>query len=192
MRRRYPQIEVHIVRGGSAELYPKVLDGELDAAIIAQPPFAIPKACDWHVLRTEPLIVLTPASMAMRDPCSILRTEPFIRLERKTWAGQLIDGYVRHAGIRPSERFELDSLEAIAALVDRELGVSLVHDWAPPWPEGLSLRKLPIPGAAFARRIGLIWTRASLRLRLVHAFLELAKPTTPTVAKPITRKKSRS
>jgi len=192
MRQRYPQIEVHIVHGGSAELYPKVLSGELDAAMVAQPPFAIPKACNWHELRTEPLIVLTPASMTARDAHSILRAEPFIRLERKTWAGQLVDGYLRSAGIRPSERFELASLEAIAALVDRELGVSLVHDWAPPWPEGLRLRKLPIRGLAFARRIGLIWTRASLRLRLVQAFLELAATAlTPPTAVARGRKKLR-
>jgi DNA-binding transcriptional LysR family regulator len=188
MRRRYPQIEVHITRGGSAELYPKVLAGDLDAAIIAQPPFVIPKVCSWHLLRTEPLIVLTPSSMPDRDPHAILRTQPFIRLERKTWAGQQIERYLRRAGIRPAERFELDSLEAIAALVDRGLGVSLIPNWAPPWPEGLSLRRLPVRDASsFARRIGLIWTRASLRLRLVQAFLELAS-IVPTASGPKTPK----
>jgi DNA-binding transcriptional LysR family regulator len=192
MQRRYPQVEVHITRGGSAELYPKVLAGELDAAIIARPAFAVPKTCSWHALRTEPLIVLTPASMPAREPHAILRTQPFIRLERRTWAGQQIDGYLRRAGIRPSERFELDSLEAIAALVDRELGVSLVHNWAPPWPEGLSLRRLPVQDSSpFARCIGLIWTRASLRLRLVQAFLELAS-TVPAAPKPKAPKSARA
>jgi DNA-binding transcriptional LysR family regulator len=174
MKEKYPQIEVSIMRGNSVDLYPKVLAGDLDAAMIAQPLFAIPKVCDWRVLRDEPLIVLTPASAPVRDPHSILASEPFIRLDRKSWAGQLIDGYLRRAGIRPRDRFELDSLEAIAAMVNRGLGVALVHDWAPPWPEGLSLRKLPVPDPSFTRHLGLIWTRASLRLRLVHAFLEQA------------------
>src|SRR5258708_38048975 len=62
-----------------------------------------------------------------------------------------------------------------------------VTSGAPPWPEGLSLRKLPIPGSSFARCIGLIWTRASLRLRLVQAFLELAA-TDPAAPKANTRK----
>jgi DNA-binding transcriptional LysR family regulator len=188
MRRRYPQIEVHITRGTSPELYLKVLAGDLDAAIIAQPPFAIPKACSWHALRTESLILITQASMQAADPRAILRTEPFIRLDRKMWAGQLVDAYLRRTSIRPSELFEIDSFEAIAALVDRGLGVSLVHDWAPPWPEGLSLRKLPIPDSApFARHIGLIWSRASLRLRLVQAFLELAA-TAPRARSPKPKK----
>jgi DNA-binding transcriptional LysR family regulator len=175
LEQTYPQIEVHLVRGTSPDLYPKVLSGELDAAVIAQAPFVIPKAANWHLLREELLVVLTSASMRARDPHAILASEPFIRLDRKVWAGQLIDGYLRKAGIRPRERFELDSLEAIAVMVDRGLGVSLVHDWPPPWPEGLALRKLSLPGNAFSRRIGLIWSRASLRLRLVQAFLEVAE-----------------
>jgi DNA-binding transcriptional LysR family regulator len=87
-------------------------------------------------------------------------------MDRRNWAGQLVDGYLRRAGIRPRERFELDSLEAIAAMVDQGLGVSLVHDWAPPGPEGLSLQKLPAPDPSFTRHIGLIWTRASLRCKI--------------------------
>jgi DNA-binding transcriptional LysR family regulator len=175
LKEKYPQIDVRITRGISSEMYRKVLDGDgLDAAIIAQPPFAIPKSCDWRLLREEPLIVLTRAPALSRKPHAILASEPFIRLDRKVWPGRLVDGYLRKAGIRPRERFELDGVEAIAVMVDRGLGVSLVPDWAPPWPEGLSLAKLPVPDPSFARRIGLVWSRASLRLRLVHAFLEQA------------------
>jgi DNA-binding transcriptional LysR family regulator len=177
MARKYPQIEIHIVGGLAAELYPRVLSGELDAALIMKPPFPIPKTCDWRVLRTEPLIVLTPASATIRDPHVALTTEPFIRLAPAGWGGRLIDGYLRHARIRPKERFELDGPEAIAVMVDRGLGVSLVYDWSPPWPEGLSLRKLPVPSDRFSRYIGLLWTRASLRAGLVQAFLEVAEAT---------------
>ena len=174
MTEKYPQIEIYILPGTSAELYQKVVSGDLDAALIAQPPFAIPKACAWRVFRDEPLVVLTPASKRFRDPHTALATEPFIRYDRNNWGGRLVDGYLRQAGIRPHDRFELDGLEAIAVLVDRGLGVSLVPDWAPPWPEGLSLAKWPVANQSFTRRMGLVWTRASLRVRLVNAFLEAA------------------
>jgi len=177
MAKKYPLVEIHIVGGMAASLYPRVLSGELDAALTMKPPFPIPKTCDWRVLRTEPLIVLTSASATIRDPHVALTTEPFIRLDRAGWGGRLIDGYLRHARIRPKERFELDGPEAIAVMVDRGLGVSLVYDWSPPWPEGLSLRKLPVPSDKFTRYIGLLWTRASLRAGLVQAFLEVAEAT---------------
>ena len=177
MVRKYPQIEIQIVGNTASPLYTQVLNGELDAAIVMKPPFPLPKTCDWHLLREEQLVVLTPASASVRDPHKALSSEPFIRLVRGGWAGRLIDGYLRAAGIRPNERFELDTLEAIAVMVDCGLGVSLVPDWAPPWPESLSLRKLPVPNHDFTRYVGVLWTRASLRARLVHAFLEVAETT---------------
>jgi DNA-binding transcriptional LysR family regulator len=176
IKENYPQIEVTIMVGHSGDLYRKVLDGDdLDAAVITEPPFAIPKSCAWRMLREEPLIVLTRAPARSRKPHAILASEPFIRVDRKLWPGRLVDDYLRKVGIRPRELFEIEKLEAIAVMVDRGLGVSLLPDWAPPWPEGLSLAKLPVPGgSSFARRIGLMWSRASLRLRLVRAFLEQA------------------
>jgi DNA-binding transcriptional LysR family regulator len=175
MQETYPQIDVCITRGTSADLYRKVLDGDdLDAAVISQPPFAIQKRCDWRLLRKERLIVLTKAPAPSRRPHAILASEPFIRLDRKLWPGRLVDGYLRKARIVPRERFEINSFEAIAVMVDRGLGVSLLPEWSPPWPEGLSLAKLPVPDLSFVNCIGLVWARGSLRLRLVRAFLDQA------------------
>jgi len=174
LTKAYPEIEVHIVRGTSAELYSKVLDDQIDAAIIAQPPFAVPKSFAWKLLRQEPLIVLAPAATSIRDPHALLASEPYIGLDHNSWAGRLADGYLRQVRIRPHERFELDGLDPIAVMVDRGLGVSLVPDWAKPWPEGLSLAKLALPENPFARCVGLVWNRVSVRVRLVYAFLEQA------------------
>jgi len=174
MTRNYPRIKVDIKRGGSHELYQKVISDEIDAAIIAEPPFTMPKTCGWRVLREEPLVVLAPSGSSTRNPHKLLKSEPFIRFERKSWGGQLVDQYLRHVRIRPLDRFELDAPEAIAAMVDRGLGVSLMPNWAPPWPEGLSLLKLALPPNSFNRRIGLVWTKASVRAQLVRAVLETA------------------
>jgi DNA-binding transcriptional LysR family regulator len=170
----YPSVEVHIERGTSAELYRKLADERIDAAIIAQPPFAIPKSLEWRKLRDEPFIVLAPKSASASNARALLSTEPYIALDHKSWAGRLVDSYLRQAHIRPRERYQLDGVETIAVRVDRGLGVSIVPDWAPPWPEGLSLAKLALPNKPFARGIGLLWNRASVRVRLVHAFLEVA------------------
>src|SRR5258708_2529934 len=96
IRENYPQIDVNIAGGYSGELYRKVLDGDdLDAAVITEPPFAIPKSCAWRMLREEPLIVLTRAPARSRKPHAILASEPFIRLDRKLWPGRLVDDYLR-------------------------------------------------------------------------------------------------
>ena len=121
-----------------------------------------------------PMVVLAPESMLANDAHAILRTAPFIRYDRNTYGGKIADQYLRRVNLQPAVRFELTSLSAIALLVDRGLGVALVPDWPRPWPEGLTLKKLPISDLSCVRRLGLLWFKASPRLRLVDALLDEA------------------
>jgi DNA-binding transcriptional LysR family regulator len=175
----FPRINVFIKPGYSVDLYRAVEGGELDAAVVLQAPFPLPKTCQWQLLREEPLIVLAPRSMAGRDPHELLASEPLIRYDRNQWGGRQADDYLREHGIVPRERFELNALNAIAVMVDRGLGVSLVPDWAKPWPEGLDLVRIPLPHAAVPRRIGIVWSRSSVRVRLVSVLLAESRKVVP-------------
>lgn len=168
----FPLINVFIKPGYSADLYRAVETNDLDAAFVLEAPFDLPKTCAWRLLREEPLVMLAPASMVGRDPHELLASEPLIRYDRHQWGGRQADEYLRAAGIVPRERFELNALNAIAVMVDRGLGVSLVPDWAKPWPEGLKLVRIPLPLPALPRRIGVVWSRSSVRVRLVNALLQ--------------------
>lgn len=174
----FPQINVYIRPGYSAELYRAVETGELDAAVVLQAPYNLPKTCDWQLLREEPLVMIAPARLAGRDPHELLRTEPLIRYDRNQWGGRVADDYLRRAGIVPRERFELNGLNAIAVMVDRGLGVSLVPDWARPWPEGLDLVRIPLPLPSEPRRIGMVWSRSTVRIRLVTVLLQESRAAT--------------
>ncbi len=174
LSRTHPLIRVHVVPGMSLDLYKLAIGGDIDAALIVQPEFALSKSCSWQVLRKEGLILLAPATVAGRDPHAILRREPFIRLGRETRGGRLADEWLRQERIQPGERLELTSLPAIAILVDRGVGVSLVPDWAPPWPEGLRLRKLAVPRRAQTRNIGLVWNRSTPRAGPVRSLVRVA------------------
>lgn len=114
-------------------------------------------------------MLLTPLSNEQRDPKLIIQSELFIRYDRNYWGGRLVETYLRKMKIKVKEHIELDSLEAIAILVDRGLGVSLVPDWLQSWPEGISVRKLNIVDAP-TRDIGIMWSRGSTRLPLIRAF----------------------
>ncbi|WP_233503436.1 LysR family transcriptional regulator [Sphingomonas psychrotolerans] len=178
---RFPDITVHIESGNSAQLYAQVEAGNLDAAFVLEAPYLLPKTSDWMVLREEPLIVLAPARLAHRSPHDLLANEPLIRYDRNQWGGRHADEYLRKAGICPHERFELNALNAIAVMVDRGLGVSIVPDWSPPWPEGINIARLPLPTQEIGRRIGVVWSRSSIRMRLVNILLaEAVAATRPT------------
>ncbi|MFT3763256.1 MAG: LysR family transcriptional regulator [Pseudoxanthomonas sp.] len=171
MVENFPQINVFIQPGYSADLYRAVESAELDAALVLQAPYPLPKTCQFQLLREESLVVLAPSRMAGRDPHDLLANEPLIRYDRHQWGGRQADEYLRDAGIVPHERFELNALNAIAVMVDRGLGVSLVPDWARPWPEGLDLVRMPLPLPSEPRRIGVVWSRSSVRERLVNVLI---------------------
>jgi DNA-binding transcriptional LysR family regulator len=171
---QHPHIDIYLEPGTSTDLYRKVVNGDLDAAMLVQPLFDLPKSCDWHTFREEPIVLLTRGSMKVDDPHEVLRTQPFLRYDRNVVGGQLADAYLRQHGIQPHQRCELDGLDAIAVMVDRGLGVSLVPDWLMTRFAGLSIAKWPLPHPLPKRVVGLLWGRSSARMRLVQAFLKAA------------------
>lgn len=170
----FPQAKVLIRAGTSMELYDTLQRGDLDVAVCLHPVFALTKAYDWHLLREEAIVVLAPSRLALQAPHELLRHEPFIRYDRSLGGGKQADRYLRAARIVPHELFELNSLMAIAMMVDRGLGVSLVPDIVSPLTTGLGVAKLALPIATEPRRFGMLWHRASPRRRLIEGFLQCA------------------
>jgi DNA-binding transcriptional LysR family regulator len=171
---RFPKIDYFIQPGSSVDLYHQVAGGELDAAMIVQPQFSIPKSLGWLTLRREPLVLIAHEALPLEHPHTIIAREPYIRYDRNQWGGQLVDNYLRRNGLPVREWLELDALDAIAAMVDRELGVAIVPDWAPPWPEGLKLRKIALPDGD-VRQTGVIWNRSGIRIAAVRAFVNVCE-----------------
>lgn len=168
-------VKTFLQSGTTAALYKAVQQGELDAAVCLYPPFALAKTFDWTLLREEPLVLLAPRRQARRDPHELLRTSPLIRYDRSLGGGRQADRYLRAAGIVPQERFELSSLLAIAMMVDRGLGVSLVPDIASPLLEGQRVAKIALPLPSEPRRFGILWLRSSARLALIRDFVASAE-----------------
>jgi len=168
---RHPRLKIFVEPGTSSHLYRSVVSGDLDAGLIVMPQFAMPKAFAWKVLVEEPFIVLAPGALAHRDPHDLLRNEPFIRYDRAMWGGMVADRYLQSHNIAPHERLEIDALNAIASMVDAGLGVSLVPDWARPWPEGLDVARIALPKPAPVRRIGLLWSPKGPHAAIAEAFL---------------------
>lgn len=166
-----PAVNAFLLPGTSNDLYRALLDGKIDAALVVEPPFEIAKSLRWKTLRKEPLVVLCRPEHADADAIGLLKTEPFIRYDRNNWGGRLPDQYLRDVGVKPNERFELDSLDAIAVMVRSGLGVSLIPDWSTPWDEAGSLIRLPVPAPRPVRAIGMLWPQSSPAGRLIEVVI---------------------
>jgi DNA-binding transcriptional LysR family regulator len=171
---RYPQAALFVRPGVSMDLYTDVLSGRLDAAFIVEPRSALPKTLLFVPLRVEPMVLIAPARLAGSDPVAVLSSQPFIRYDRNNWGGRLADEALRLTGVVPRERYELESLEAIAVMVHRGLGVSIIPDWAPPWPAGIDIVKLRMPAGSPPRTVGLAASRASPSQTLIGALVSVS------------------
>lgn len=139
-----PALKLTITPGDSKSLYEKVLTGELDAAILVRPPFQPPKSLTLVVLKAEPLILITSASLCAQPVETLMREQPFIRYDAQAWGGQIAQRYLDERAFEPKVVCELDALETIVMLVAQGMGVSLVPQWAGMALDGL--RVLPVAG----------------------------------------------
>ena len=178
----YPRVRIALRIGITPALYSALVQSELDAALCLKLSFDLPKTVCWTPLRHEPLVVLAHARDAGRDPLELLRNEPLVRYDRQLAGGSLAQRYLQAHGIRPHERMELNSIMAIALLVERGLGVGLVPDIGQGL-DGQHLRKLAVPpmpaeGGDLApppRELGLQWRDKSQRGRWVRTLLQCAQ-----------------
>ena len=172
----HPHIEVFIEPSSSTQLYSRLMNGDVDAAVLVCPLFELPKTFEWRSLRSEKLILLTPASLPVNDPIQTVREQPYVRYDRNVVGGKLADDYLRRLSVRPRVRFELDGIEPIARLVAEGLGVSLLPDWTFARPLDSRLARHTLPEPCPSRTVGIMWQRSSPQSPLAEAFLNIATP----------------
>lgn len=175
-RAQYPDVRVRIVPGVSLSLLGQVDAGEVDLAVLIRPPFALPPELGWQPLLSEPVALAVPAAMPEAPWRELLATQPFIRYDRASFGGRVVDLFLKKHRIRVHEAVELDEIEAIANMVRHGLGVALLPRLRRLDMTGLRL--LPLGEAAFQREIGLIgrlpFEPGSMRGKIAECLLAAA------------------
>nr|WP_249205274.1 LysR family transcriptional regulator [Achromobacter sp. Marseille-Q0513] len=175
-RAQYPDVRVRIVPGVSLSLLGRVEAGEVDLAVLIRPPFALPPELGWQPLLSEPVALAVPAAMPEAPWRELLATQPFIRYDRASFGGRVVDLFLKKQRIRVHEAVELDEIEAIANMVRHGLGVALLPRLRRLDMTGLRL--LPLGEAAFQREIGLIgrlpFEPGSMRGKIAECLLAAA------------------
>ncbi len=126
LRRQYGELHVRLQCSLSAELVRQVDDGNLDAALTTEPPFAVSPLYEWRAYDGEPFFVVAPKGTERAGTEALFNRFPFVRFDKTAWAGALVDGHLLASGIHPQEVIELDSLEAALSLVGQGLGIAVV------------------------------------------------------------------
>ncbi len=126
LRAQHPGLLVHVAAGMSAELALRVEAGELDAAITTEPVRPHPAGLAATPLYADRFWVVAPPASDGVDTATLFANLPFIRFDRRAWAGRMIDAELRRHRVHTHDGMELDSQDAIIAMVARGLGVAVV------------------------------------------------------------------
>lgn len=162
LKRNYPELEIKLIAGLSSDFLDQVLDGKLDAAIVTESPFALPQSAMWTELYKEPMVLILPQTGQKRSRSTasdetIPRNLPFIRFERKTWTGHLVDQTIKVNKLAINDGMEINSVEAIIELVRQGLGYSIIPQLANvDWKNDQRLRIHTLPGKTIYRKVGLL------------------------------------
>lgn len=173
LRKSHPRLKLQIRADLSQELTRQVRNRDIDAAIVTAPARPL-EGLRVQRICLEPLNILAPASVPETDPKELLSSHPFIWFNRRAWAGQQIERYLIDQKIHVRPVLEVDSLEAIEALVRNGIGISIAPQraCAPPYRDDLKV--LPLGSPQISRELVLIDRINNPRSRLSDAlFAEL-------------------
>ena len=122
----FPSVQLLIKSGLSGELASRVLEGEIDFAVVTSPLEATAEL-EITSIAEEPLFAVGPKTLAnIGNDRQLLLALPYIAFNKRAWLGQQISAKLQSRGIPVREEMELDALDAIENLVADGHGVSIV------------------------------------------------------------------
>jgi DNA-binding transcriptional LysR family regulator len=156
LRARFPLLQIHILPGLSTNLMDELDAGRVDAAVIIRPPLGIPSEWTWQPLIFEPYVLIAPAGLPGDDWRTIIQEQPFIRYNRMSFGGRLVEKCLRQEAIVVKESIETDEIPGIIHLVGKGLGVAMVPLVEADLPLPASVRMLSLGRLTFYREIGIL------------------------------------
>ena len=156
IKRDYPDLDLRLLAGQSGQFAHMVARGELDAAVVTEPPFAVPAGLKWTPFYEEPLVLIASPDVARKPVRELLQEQPFLQFDRTLWTGRLVNYALEQLGIQPRIALELNSVEAIAQLVRQRFGVAIVPHLAnAEWADQQLVVKA-LPGRPIMRGVGML------------------------------------
>ena len=157
LRKAFPLVRVHVTPGVSMRLMDELDAGKIDAAVTIRPPFGMPPDLTWQALIHEPYVLVVPkAAPQTRDWRTLIQEQPFLRYDRASFGGRMVEGFLRREGISVNEAIEVDEIPGLIHLASKGLGVAIVPLVEAHLPLPSGVRVVSLGEFTFYREIGLL------------------------------------
>ena len=190
LRAAHPMIRVHVAPGVSMRLMDDLDAGKIDAALIIRPPFGMPPDLTWQALVREPYVLMVPNSIHGKDWRTLIQTEPFLRYDRASFGGRMVEGFLRREGLSVNDAIEIDEIPGLIHLASKGLGVALVPLVEAHLPLPSGLRIVSLGKFTFYREIGLLKRNLRATPPIVTRFVECLQAEFDAVPRVTTARKT--
>ncbi|MBB3009316.1 LysR family transcriptional regulator [Cupriavidus alkaliphilus] len=170
-RQRFPDSHVNVVPGMSTQLLTQVDARELDVAVLIRPRLGLPPDLKWVPLVRERFVGIGPAG-SPQELRALVEVLPFIRYNRHSTGGQLVDRYLKRQRLWVREGMELDEPAVILQMVAAGLGCAIIPAELVPLRETAGVVQVPLPGGPLCREVGVLVREAALRRAPVAALID--------------------
>jgi len=172
----YPEMHMRLATGLTHDLEGQVRHRLLDCAIVTSPELDEPEL-SYFPLAEEPLVVIAHRSVEGRTEREILETQPYVRFNRRARVARQVEQELSRLGIQVNSRMEIDTLDAVVALVRSALGVSVVplHAGGQTFPE--EIRSVPFGSPPIMRRLGVVMRADCAKAHLVSLLVKELRST---------------
>ncbi|WP_194723653.1 LysR family transcriptional regulator [Noviherbaspirillum malthae] len=161
-RSHFPNVHINIIPGMSTQLLTQIDAKELDIAVIIKPRLGIPPDLKWILLVEEHYVVVLPAGWP-QDMAQLSATLPFIRYNRNSYGGHIVDRYLKQHHLWVQDGMELDEPSVILEMVSEGLGWSIIPGGLVPLHTTRGIAVLPLPGRPLSREIGVLVRVSTLK-----------------------------
>jgi len=170
---QHPRLEIKLVTGLSHNLLAQVKDGDIDVALVTEPGNQDKDLSITHI-NTEPFHLIKSRNEPMNDPVELLTSRPFIWFNRRSSPSQQIEKHLQDRAIYVQQAMEVDSFDAVEALVSHNLGISILPKSARSM-EASNLVGLKLDPTPLERSVVLATRAASPRRLFAAAFADALK-----------------
>lgn len=124
--KRHPDLNVRVIQGDSLELLNQLKAGELDGAALVRPPSGGSSRLYWQDLERQPFVFVAPPDSEALPPAALIKRYHWLQFDTSLSSGRVSASYLHRLSPGTRPKFELESIEAVLAMVSAGAGVSVV------------------------------------------------------------------
>ncbi len=128
-----------------------------------RPPFGMLPELSWQALVREPYMLLVPVETRGDDWRALIQAHPFLRYERTSFGGRLVERFLQSMHLVVQESIELDEIQGMVQMVANGLGVALMPMVEAHLPLPDQVRAISLGEHTFCREIGMLQRAPKIR-----------------------------